>query len=75
MVEGDVRPLSAQQSIIGVLAGTFDGNVLHLNYSDLRGGPRGTYHLSVSGDGALLQGRFDPPRPAQPLQAVWQRAQ
>lgn len=75
MVGGDVRALSAQQTIIGTLSGTYDGGVLHLNYSDPRGGPVGTYHLSVSSDGALLQGRFDPPRPAQPLAAIWQRAQ
>jgi hypothetical protein len=73
LVAGEVRLLSAQQNVVGLLSGTFVGGMLNLNYSGVRGEPAGTYHLSFSSDGMQLGGRYDPPVAGPSRQAVWQR--
>jgi hypothetical protein len=74
-VVGSIRVQNDVTGIVGLLAGRFDGNVLHLVYTAPQGNPLGTFDLGFSQDGNQLVGRWDPPTATQsPLQIWWQRA-
>lgn len=74
-VVGSVRIQNDPSGIVGLLAGAFDGNALHLTYTGPQGAPLGAFHLSFSEDGNQLVGRWDPPNAGQPpTQIWWQRA-
>jgi hypothetical protein len=74
-VVGSVRVQNDPNGVVGLLAGRFDGNALHLMYTAPQGAPLGAFHLSFSQDGNQLLGRWDPPNAGQsPTQIWWQRA-